>query len=158
MAVRRSDEVWGLAADPAGGVCLTRFAAGDFVRMLIGGKDIVVARVDGVLTWRDQFGTSGNGTGAGIAVDTGGSVYVRGFTDGALETPLGSSTGYWRTRRITRRAGRGSSATRTTMLRTLVRKRTCISPQGVDGVQLCGLTGTDVSLTSFTTDGTSKPP
>ncbi|MGW6280646.1 alpha/beta hydrolase-fold protein [Kribbella sp. NPDC055071] len=86
-----SDEVWGLAGDPAGGVYLTGYTAGDFSGSLIGDKDFIVARADadGVLTWRDQFGTTGNDKGAAVAVDPAGNVYVGGFTDGALGTPLG---------------------------------------------------------------------
>jgi hypothetical protein len=50
-----SDEAWGLAADPSGGVYLTGYTAGDFSGTLAGDKDFLVARVDGdgVLTWRD---------------------------------------------------------------------------------------------------------
>ena len=86
-----SDEAWGLAADPAGGVYLTGYTAGDFSGSLAGDKDFLVARVDGdgVLTWRDQFGTSGNDKGSAVAVDDSGNLFVAGFTDGALETPVG---------------------------------------------------------------------
>lgn len=86
-----SDEVWGLSGDPSGGVYLTGYTAGDFSGTLAGDKDFIVARADadGVLTWRDQFGTPGNDKGAAVAVDASGNLYVAGFTDGALETPLG---------------------------------------------------------------------
>ncbi|WP_158441103.1 SBBP repeat-containing protein [Kribbella steppae] len=90
-----SDEAWGLAADPAGGVYLTGYTAGDFSGALAGDKDIIVARVDGdgVLTWRDQLGTTGNDKGAAVAVDGSGNVYVAGFTDGAVETSIGKFDG-----------------------------------------------------------------
>lgn len=90
-----SDELCGVAADPAGGVYLTGYTAGDLAGTLAGDKDFLVARADadGVLTWRDQFGTTGNDKGAAIAVDSAGAVYVGGFTDGWLETPLGKFEG-----------------------------------------------------------------
>jgi hypothetical protein len=85
-----SDEAWGPAADPSGGVYLTGYTAGDFSGTLAGDKDILVARVDGsgVLTWRDQFGTPGNDKSAALAVDAANNLYVAGFTDRPLETPL----------------------------------------------------------------------
>ncbi|MFI7064057.1 SBBP repeat-containing protein [Kribbella sp. NPDC050124] len=85
-----SDEAWGLARDPAGGVYLTGYTAGSFSGALAGDKDIIVARVDGdgVLTWRDQFGTTGNDKGAAVAVDGSGAVYVAGFTDGLTNTDV----------------------------------------------------------------------
>jgi enterochelin esterase-like enzyme len=86
-----SDEAWALAPDTSGGVYLTGYTAGDFAGPLAGDKDIIVSQVDqdGVLTWRDQFGTPANDKGAGVAVDESGTLFVAGFTDGPLETPLG---------------------------------------------------------------------
>ncbi|WP_307863186.1 SBBP repeat-containing protein [Kribbella aluminosa] len=156
-----SDEVWGLAADPAGGVYLTGYTAGDFARTSIGDKDIVVARADadGVLTWRDQFGTSGNDKGAAIAVDAGGSVYVGGFTDGALETPLGKFDGVLakyspdHTPTWTRQFGTANDDAADAYAEANLYLTTT-----ADGTQLSGLTGTDVFRTSFTSDGINRHP
>jgi hypothetical protein len=86
-----SDEAWALAVDADGNIYLTGYTAGSFSGQLAGDKDIIVARVDpdGVITWRDQFGTTGNDKGAGISLDESGSLFVAGFTDGPLETSLG---------------------------------------------------------------------
>ncbi|MFF0264361.1 alpha/beta hydrolase-fold protein [Kribbella sp. NPDC004536] len=161
IGTAEADEVWGLAADPAGGVYLTGYTAGDFARTLIGDKDIVVARADadGVLTWRDQFGTSGNDKGAAIAVDGGGSVYVGGFTDGALETPLGKFDGVLakyspdHARTWTRQFGTADDDAADAYAEANLYLTTT-----ADGSQLSGLTGTDVFRTSFTADGTNQHP
>ncbi|MFD7155943.1 SBBP repeat-containing protein [Kribbella sp. NPDC059898] len=161
IGTSESDEVWALAADPSGGVYLTGYTAGDFARTLIGDKDIVVARADadGVLTWRDQFGTTGNDKGAAIAVDTGGSLYVGGFTDGALETPLGRFDGVLakyspdHARGWTRQFGTADDDAADAYAEANLYLSTT-----ADGVQLSGLTATDVFRTGFTADGTNKHP
>ncbi|WP_350281664.1 SBBP repeat-containing protein [Kribbella sp. HUAS MG21] len=156
-----SDEVWGLAADPAGGVYLTGYTAGDFAGPSAGDKDVVVARADadGVLTWRDQFGTSGNDKGAAVAVDPGGAAYVGGFTDGALGSPLGKFDGVLakyspdRTRSWTRQFGTADDDAADAFAEANL--YLTVTPAGT---QLSGLTGTDVFRTRFTTDGANTLP
>ncbi|MET9270880.1 alpha/beta hydrolase-fold protein [Kribbella sp. NPDC003557] len=156
-----SDEVWGMAADPAGGVYLAGYTAGDFAGPLNGDKDIVVARADadGVLTWRDQFGTTGNDKGAAVAVDAGGAVYVGGFTDGSLVAPLGKFDGVLakyapdRTRAWTRQFGTAEDDAADAYAEANLYLTTTSA-----GTQLSGLTGTDVFRTAFTSDGTNKLP
>ncbi|MGW5193823.1 alpha/beta hydrolase-fold protein [Kribbella sp. NPDC004138] len=156
-----SDEVWGMAADPAGGVDLAGYTAGDFAGTLNGDKDILVARADadGVLTWRDQFGTTGNDKAAAIAVDPGGAVYVGGFTDGSLVAPLGKFDGVLakyatdRTRTWTRQFGTGDDDAADAYAEANLYLTTTSA-----GTQLTGLTGTDVFRTAFTADGTNKLP
>ncbi len=156
-----SDEVWGVAPDPLGGVYLTGYTAGDFARTLIGDKDILVARADadGVLTWRDQFGTTGNDKGAAVAVDASGAVYVGGFTDGSLETPLGKFDGVLtkyspdHARSWTRQFGTADDdAADAYAEANLYLTTTSV------GTQLSGLTATDVFRTTFTTDGANNLP
>ncbi|TCC10137.1 alpha/beta hydrolase-fold protein [Kribbella soli] len=156
-----SDEVWGVAPDPAGGVYLTGYTAGDFAGTLSGDKDILVARADadGVLTWRDQFGTTGNDKAAAVAVDASGAVYVGGFTDGSLETPLGKFDGVLtkyspdHARSWTRQFGTADDdAADAYAEANLYLTTTSV------GTQLSGLTATDVFRTTFTTDGANKLP
>lgn len=156
-----SDEVWGLAADPTGGVYLTGYTAGGFAGTLIGDKDILIARADadGVLTWRDQFGTTGNDKGAAVATDAAGSLYVGGFTDGALETPLGKFDGVLtkyspdHTRSWTRQFGTADDDAADAYAEANLYLTTTSG-----GTQLSGLTGADVFRTSFTADGTNGHP
>jgi hypothetical protein len=156
-----SDEVWGLAADPAGGVYLTGYTAGDFAGTLVGDKDILVARADGdgALTWRDQFGTTGNDKGAAIGVDASGNVYVGGFTDGSLETPLGKFDGVLAkyspdlTRTWTRQFGTADDDAADPFAEANL--YLTVTPTGT---QLSGLTGTDVFRTAFTGDGANTLP
>jgi hypothetical protein len=156
-----SDEVWGMAADPAGGVDLAGYTAGDFAGTLNGDKDILVARADadGVLTWRDQFGTTGNDKAAAIAVDPGGAVHVGGFTDGSLVAPLGKFDGVLakyapdRTRTWTRQFGTADDDAADAYAEANLYLTTTSA-----GTQLTGLTGTDVFRTAFTADGTNKLP
>lgn len=156
-----SDEVWALAADPAGGVYLTGYTAGDFAGTLNGDKDIIVARADadGVLTWRDQFGTSGNDKGAAIAVNRSGELYVGGFTDGALETALGKFDGVLakyaadHTRTWTRQFGTADDDAADAYA-----EANLYLTATPTGTQLTGLTGSDVFRTAYTVDGTNELP
>jgi enterochelin esterase-like enzyme len=85
------EEVWGLTADAAGNTYVAGYSAGDFAAPLAGDKDIVAARFDpdGVMTWSDQLGTTGNDKGAGVSLDGAGNLYLAGFTDGSLEASVG---------------------------------------------------------------------
>lgn len=156
-----SDEVWGLAADPAGGVYLTGYTAGDFDGPLAGDKDFLVARAsaDGVLTWRDQFGTTGNDKGAAVAVDGNGALYVAGFTDGALESPLGKFDGVLakysadHTRTWTRQFGTAADDGADAFAEANLYLAT--TP---DRIQLSGLTNTDVFHTTFDPEGQNLAP
>ncbi|WP_405068684.1 alpha/beta hydrolase-fold protein [Kribbella sp. NBC_01510] len=156
-----SDEAWGLTADPSGGVYLTGYTAGDFSGTLAGDKDFLVARVDGdgVLTWRDQFGTTGNDKGAAVAVDPSGNLYVAGFTDGALGTPLGKFdavlTTYSpdHTRIWTRQFGTADDDAADPFAEANV--YLTATPTRV---HLSGLTNTDVFHTTFTPAGQNESP
>jgi hypothetical protein len=156
-----ADEAWGLAADPAGGVFLAGYTAGSFSGALAGDKDFVVARVDGdgVLTWRDQFGTTGNDKGAAVAVDGSGNVYVAGFTDGVLETSIGKFDGVLakysadRTRSWVRQFGTAEDDAADPFAEANVYLTTTST-----GTQVSGLTNTDVFRTAFSGDGTNTLP
>jgi hypothetical protein len=86
-----NEEVWGLTADAAGATYVAAYSAGSFAGPLAGDKDIVAARFDaaGTMTWADQFGTDLNDKGAAVALDSGGNLYVAGFSDGDLAGSLG---------------------------------------------------------------------
>ncbi|MFG1817230.1 alpha/beta hydrolase-fold protein [Kribbella sp. NPDC049174] len=156
-----SDEAWGLTADPNGGVYLTGYTAGDFSGALAGDKDIIVARADGegVLTWRDQFGTTGNDKGAAVAVDGSGNVYVAGFTDGAVETSIGKFDGVLtkysadRTRTWTRQFGTVDDDAADPFAEANVYLTTTQA-----GTQVSGLTNTDVFRTAFSAEGENTAP
>ncbi|GAB2671924.1 alpha/beta hydrolase-fold protein [Kribbella swartbergensis] len=156
-----TDEVWGLAADPAGGVHLTGYTAGSFSGALVGDKDFIVARVDddGVLTWRDQFGTTGNDKGAAVAADESGNLYVAGFTDGALETSIGKFDGVLakysadRTRSWVRQFGTAEDDAADPFAEANVYVTTTPT-----GTQVSGLTNTDVFRTAFSADGANTLP
>ncbi|MEV5964216.1 alpha/beta hydrolase-fold protein [Kribbella sp. NPDC051952] len=156
-----SDEVWGLASDPAGGVYLTGYTAGDFSGVLAGDKDFIVARVDadGALTWRDQFGTPGNDKGAAVAVDPSGNVYVGGFTDGAMGTPLGKFDAVLakyspdQVRVWTRQFGTADDDAADPFAEANL--YLAASP---DRTHVSGLTNTDVFHTTFTPTGDNEAP
>jgi hypothetical protein len=156
-----ADEAWGLVADPAGGAYLTGYTAGDFSGALTGDKDFIVARVDGdgVLTWRDQFGTTGNDKGAAVAIDGSANVYVAGFTDGAVETSIGRFDGVLakyspdRSRVWTRQFGTADDDAADPFAEANVYLTTT-----TDGTQLSGLTNTDVFRTAFSSDGENRAP
>jgi enterochelin esterase-like enzyme len=86
------DQLWGVAADAAGNAIVSGFTAGDLFASNAGDKDIVVARFDpsGAMTLHDQLGTIGNDKGANVAFDGAGNTYLSGFSDGNLETNIGS--------------------------------------------------------------------
>ncbi|MFI5697240.1 alpha/beta hydrolase-fold protein [Kribbella sp. NPDC051586] len=156
-----SDEVWALAPDPNGGVYLAGYTAGDFAGTLSGDKDLLIARADsdGTLTWRDQLGTPTNDKAAALAVDAAGNLYVAGFTDGALETPLGKFDGVLakyspdHTRTWTRQFGTADDDAADPFAEANL--YLTVTPTGT---QLSGLTGTDVFRTAFTSDGVNKLP
>ena len=90
-----NEEVWGLTADAAGNTYVAAYSAGDFDGPLAGDKDLVAARFDaaGTLTWKDQLGTDLNDKSAAVGLDAAGNLYVAGFSDGDLESPLGKFDG-----------------------------------------------------------------
>jgi hypothetical protein len=92
LGTTNEDQLWGVAADAAGNATVSGFTAGDLFAPNAGDKDIVVAQFDsaGALTLHDQRGTSGNDKGTNVALDGSGNTYVSGFTDGNLETNIGS--------------------------------------------------------------------
>ena len=71
---------------------MTGYTSGDLFATQQGDKDIVVATFDpaGAVTLHDQLGTIGNDKGASVALDGAGNTYVSGFSDGNLETNIGS--------------------------------------------------------------------
>jgi enterochelin esterase-like enzyme len=156
-----SDEVWALAADSHGGVYLAGYTAGDFAGTLNGDKDFLIARADadGTLTWRDQLGTPTNDKVAALLVDQAGNLYVAGFTDGALETPLGKFDGVLtkyspdHTRSWTRQFGTADDDAADAFA-----EANLYLTATPTGTQLSGLTGTDVFRTAFTSDGTNNLP
>jgi enterochelin esterase-like enzyme len=156
-----SDEVWALTADPHGGIYLAGYTAGDFAGTLNGDKDFLIARADsdGNLTWRDQLGTSTNDKAAAVAVDPAGNLYVAGFTDGSLETPLGKFDGLLtkyspdHTRSWTRQFGTADDDAADAFAEANL--YLTVTPKGT---QLSGLSGTDVFRTAFTPDGTNQLP
>ncbi|RZU18764.1 enterochelin esterase-like enzyme [Kribbella rubisoli] len=156
-----SDEVWALTADPHGGVYLAGYTAGDFAGTLNGDKDFLIARADsdGNLTWRDQLGTSTNDKAAAVAVDPAGNLYVAGFTDGSLETPLGKFDGVLtkyspdHTRSWTRQFGTADDDAADAFAEANL--YLAVTPKGT---QVSGLSGTDVFRTAFTPDGTNQLP
>ena len=156
-----ADEVWAITADPHGGVYLAGYTAGDFAGTLNGDKDFLIARADsdGNLTWRDQLGTSTNDKAAAVAVDPAGNVYVAGFTDGSLETPLGKFDGVLtkyspdHTRSWTRQFGTADDDAADAFAEANL--YLTVTPTGT---QLSGLSGTDVFRTAFTSDGSNTLP
>jgi len=86
------EQLWGVAADTAGKATVAGYTSGDLFAKQQGDKDIVVATFDatGALTLHDQLGTIGNDKGASVALDGAGNTYVSGFSDGNLETNIGS--------------------------------------------------------------------
>jgi enterochelin esterase-like enzyme len=92
LGTTAEDQLWGVAADAAGNATVSGFTAGDLYAANAGDKDIVVARFDasGGMTLHDQLGTIGNDKGTNVALDAAGNTYVSGFTDGNLETNIGS--------------------------------------------------------------------
>jgi enterochelin esterase-like enzyme len=161
LGTSAADEVWGLAADPSSGVYLTGYSAGDFSGALAGDKDFIVARVDedGVLTWRDQFGTTGNDKGAAVSVDGSGNVYVAGFTDGALETSIGKFDGVLvkyaadHTRTWTRQFGTTEDDAADAFAEANV-----YLTNVPGGTQVSGLTNNDVFRTAFNAEGENTSP
>ncbi|TDW66506.1 alpha/beta hydrolase-fold protein [Kribbella pratensis] len=156
-----ADEVWAITADPDGGVYLAGYTAGDFAGTLNGDKDFLIARADsdGNLTWRDQLGTSTNDKAAAVAVDPAGNLYVAGFTDGSLETPLGKFDGVLtkyspdHTRSWTRQFGTADDDAADAFAEANL--YLTVTPTGT---QLSGLSGTDVFRTAFTSDGSNTLP
>jgi hypothetical protein len=142
-------------------VYLAGYSAGDFSGALAGDKDIIVARVDGdgALTWRDQFGTTGNDKGAAVTVDGSGNVYVAGFTDGALETSIGKFDGVLtkyspdHVRTWTRQFGTADDDAADPFAEANVYLTSTQT-----GTQVSGLTNTDVFRTAFTAEGENKAP
>jgi enterochelin esterase-like enzyme len=91
LGTSAEDQIWGVAADAAGNATVAGFTAGPLFAPNVGDKDIVVARFDpaGALTLHDQLGKIGNDKGVNVALD-GATTYVSGFSDGNLETNIGS--------------------------------------------------------------------
>lgn len=89
-----NDFVKDLAISPSGNIMLTGETFSHFGGDNRGGDDVFIARysTSGDLLWLDQFGTPGNDTSAGIAVDTLGYSVIIGNTNNAL---AGENIGDW---------------------------------------------------------------
>jgi enterochelin esterase-like enzyme len=92
VGTANEDQFWGVAADAAGNATVSGFTAGDLFAPNAGDKDIAVAQFDaaGSLIVHDQRGTIGNDKGTNVALDGAGNTYVSGFTNGNLQTNIGS--------------------------------------------------------------------
>jgi hypothetical protein len=81
-----------VTADAAGNATVSGLTAGNLFAPNAGDKDLVVIRFDpsGAATAHDQVGTTGNDKGTNVALDSAGNTYVSGFSDGNIETNIGS--------------------------------------------------------------------
>ncbi|MHB8811158.1 MAG: LamG-like jellyroll fold domain-containing protein [Desulfobulbaceae bacterium] len=82
-----SDEGTSVAVDSTGSIYITGYTRGALVPgQYKGGRDIFIAKYDngGNQMWVQQFGTTADEEGLGIAVDAAFNIYVTGYTKGAL--------------------------------------------------------------------------
>jgi hypothetical protein len=93
-----SDSGAGIAVDGSGNVYVAGYsyaAWGSPVRAYTNGNDTFAAKLDsaGSLTWHTFLGGNGTDSGAGIAVDGSGNVYVTGTSGATWGSPLRAYTG-----------------------------------------------------------------
>ena len=83
-----------IAVDMAGTSYVTGWTNGDLGGRNFGEDDVWLAKLDsaGTLLWKTQLGSSGEEDSTSIAVDSGGAVYVTGYTEGDL---AGTPQGRW---------------------------------------------------------------
>jgi len=84
------DEITDVAADEAG-VYVSGATRGQFTQPSAGQRDLFAAgfTLAGDLRWRSQLGTSANDFLGGVAVDNVGGIFLAGYTQGALASPVG---------------------------------------------------------------------
>lgn len=84
------DEITDVAADEAG-VYVSGATRGQFTQPSAGQSDLFAAgfTLAGDLRWRSQLGTRPNDFLGGVAVDNVGGIYLAGYTQGALASPVG---------------------------------------------------------------------
>lgn len=93
------DDGRGIAVDWSGNVYVTGFSEetwGTPVRPYVDGSDAFVAKLDanGALKWNTFLGGSDGDNGYGIAVDSGGNVYVTGESSESWGSPIRLYTGF----------------------------------------------------------------
>jgi enterochelin esterase-like enzyme len=83
-----TDRAYGVALDPQGHPVVAGYTAGNLAGSA-GGDDVFVAKLDpaGAREWPTQLGTSAADRAYGLGVGADGSVYVAGYTKGALAGP-----------------------------------------------------------------------
>jgi hypothetical protein len=94
-----TDETHAIAVDAAANVYAAGITDGALGGPSAGGRDAWVKKLngDGVEQWVRQYGTAGEDTAEGVAVDSAGNVYVAGWTQGNLGgTSAGSMDIYLR--------------------------------------------------------------
>ncbi|MFC2078137.1 SBBP repeat-containing protein, partial [Candidatus Bipolaricaulota bacterium] len=91
-----------IAVDASGNVHVAGYSHADWggtpVNVFSGDVDAFVAKlltVDGTLTWHTFMGSSGEDKGRGIAADTGGNVYVSGYSTATWGSPVNAHAGYF---------------------------------------------------------------
>ncbi|HPQ54701.1 MAG TPA: SBBP repeat-containing protein [Spirochaetota bacterium] len=88
LGTATSDFGYAVATDAAGNIYVTGAVTASLDgEYFYGGSDMFVAKYDpnGVWKWTRQLGSTGNDHGEGIAVDSGGNVYVTGRTSGSFD-------------------------------------------------------------------------
>lgn len=85
------DEVTGIAISEAGQIITAGFTAGDYAGALSGDKDIMVQVFNADFTplAADQLGSNLNDKGAAVSLAADGSVWIAGYSDGAIGTNIG---------------------------------------------------------------------
>ena len=80
------DQSTGVSADALGNVFVVGATTGTFAGPRIGGYDAFIAKYNaaGTSVWSAKFGSSGNDSNNGVAVDGLGNAYVTGYTEGSL--------------------------------------------------------------------------
>ncbi len=95
-----SDSANDLAVDSAGNIYITGVTNGSLASTNAGNTDAWTAKYDnsGNRLWIQQFGTSASDVANGIAVDTGGNIYITGDTDGSLGGANAGHSDAWLTK------------------------------------------------------------
>jgi hypothetical protein len=94
MGTLASDSGRGVGVDGAGNAYVAGYTYGSLGGPNAGGADAFLAKYDssGTLLWTRQAGTSAQDAGYGVAVDSAGTTYIVGTTEGSLGGP---NAGNW---------------------------------------------------------------